>query len=64
MENFKEVLKDLSVSLDNVTYEFGDYSDIGNEIGIVLGKKITEEQFDDFITGLRHGISLSDGTHP
>lgn len=64
MDNFKEILKDLSVSLGNVTYEFGDYSDIGNEIGIVLGKKITEEQFDDFITGLRHGISLSDGTHP
>lgn len=64
MENFKEILKDLSVSLGDVTYEFGDYSDIGNEIGFVLGKTITKDGLDDFLAGLSHGISLSDGTHP
>lgn len=64
MENFKEILKDLSVSLDKVTYEYGDYSDIGNEVGFVLGKTITKDELDDFLAGLRHGISLSDGTHP
>jgi hypothetical protein len=64
MENFKEILKDLSVSLDKVTYEYGDYSDIGNEVGIVLGKTMTKDELDDFLAGLRHGISLSDGTHP
>jgi hypothetical protein len=64
MENFKEILKDLSVSLDKVTYEYGDYSDIGNEVGFVLGKTITKDELEDFFAGLRHGISLSDGTHP
>jgi hypothetical protein len=64
MENFKEILKDLSVSLDKVPYEYGDYSDIGNEVGIVLGKTMTKDELDDFLAGLRHGISLSDGTHP
>jgi hypothetical protein len=39
-------------------------SDIGNEIGVVLGEFIqSEEDFKDFIHGLRHGISLTNGTH-
>ena len=63
MENFKEILKEISESLDKVQYEHGDFSDVGNEIGIVIGKTITDEQFDDFIMGLKHGISLSNGTH-
>lgn len=64
MENIKHIFTEISESLTKVPYEYGDYSDIGNEIGIVLGKTITEEQFDDFVTGLKHGISLSNGTHP
>jgi len=39
-------------------------SDVGNEIGIVLGRYIDKEQdFKDFIQGLRHGISLTNGEH-
>ncbi len=34
------------------------------EIGFVLGKELTSEQIESFISGLRHGISLSNGTHP
>ena len=64
MEDFKKILKEISENLNNVAYEYGDYSDIGNEIGIVLGKTITKDELEDFLTGLRHGISLSDGTHP
>ena len=64
MGDFKKILKDISVSLDKVPYDYGDYSDIGNEIGIVLGKTITKDELEDFLAGLRHGISLSDGTHP
>lgn len=64
MENIKKILKEISVSLDKVPYDYGDYSDIGNEIGIVLGKTITKEELEDFLSGLRHGISISDGTHP
>ena len=47
--------------LQNFHYK-GDISDIGNEIGIVLGK-LTKDQIRDFQFGLSHGISLSDGTH-
>jgi len=64
MEDFKKILKEISVSLDKVSYDYGDYSDIGNEVGIVLGKTITKDELEDFLAGLRHGISLSDGTHP
>ena len=44
----------------------GDISDLGNEIGYVLGTFIdnmNEEQITDFIHGLQHGISLTNGTH-
>jgi len=64
MEDFKKILKEISENLNNVAYEYGDYSDIGNEIGFVLGKTITKDELEDFLSGLRHGISLSDGTHP
>jgi hypothetical protein len=64
MEDFKKILKEISENLNNVAYEYGDYSDIGNEIGFVLGKTITKDELEDFLAGLRHGISLSDGTHP
>ena len=64
MEDFKKILKEISENLNNVSYEYGDYSDIGNEIGYVLGKTITKDELEDFLEGLRHGISLSDGTHP
>ena len=32
MEDFKKILKEISENLNNVKYEYGDYSDIGNEI--------------------------------
>jgi predicted hydrocarbon binding protein len=44
----------------------GDISDLGNEVGYCLGhiiKDMTEEQIRDFISGLKHGISLTNGTH-
>ena len=44
----------------------GDISDLGNEIGYCLGqvmKDLTEQQTTDFIHGIRHGISLTNGTH-
>jgi hypothetical protein len=40
----------------------GDISDIGNEIGIMIGR-YNKDVLSDFMNGLRHGISLSDGTH-
>jgi len=39
-------------------------SDFGNEIGIVVGQFFkSKENIEDFITGLKHGISLTNGTH-
>lgn len=43
-----------------------DLSDLGNEIGIVVGNYISDKmgyEKDDFIHGIKHGISISDGTH-
>jgi hypothetical protein len=44
----------------------GDISDLGNEIGIIVGhayENMTEENINDFISGFRHGVSLTNGTH-
>lgn len=50
----------------DVTVYVGDLSDCGNEIGYTVGKKykdMTEDEIENFITGIRHGISLTNGTH-
>lgn len=59
------VIKEIPEQLEKINY-VGDFTDIGNEIGIVIGKYIcNQEGFtkQDFVSGLEHGISLSDGTH-
>mgnify|MGYP000058558454 CR=1 FL=1 len=64
MDNFIHILNRIKTQLEKVNYDNGDVSDIGNAIGIVLGEFITtEEELNDFITGLKHGISLTNGTH-
>jgi hypothetical protein len=42
-----------------------DLSDIGNAIGMEVQKAIQEGKgsIDDFMNGLKHGISIIDGTH-
>jgi hypothetical protein len=64
MTEFKLIMNRLTQSLGDIPYDNGDVSDIGNEIGIVLGEFITtESELQDFITGIRHGMSLTNGTH-
>ena len=64
MDNFIHILNRIKTQLEKVNYDNGDISDVGNEIGIVLGEFITtDEELNDFITGLKHGISLTNGTH-
>lgn len=64
MENFIEIKKEIIENLNNVTY-IDDLSDIGNEIGIVIAKYLNNENtVEDFIHGIKHGISLIDGSHP
>ena len=64
-DKFKEVLDKLSDRLSNIPYK-GDLSDVGNEIGCIIAKYFDKANYDDldsFISGLRHGVSLVDGTH-
>jgi len=57
--------KDLMETSNKIKY-YGDISDFGNEIGYAVGniiKNMTESQISDFIFGIKHGISLTNGTH-
>ena len=66
MSKFKNIKEEIIKQLNEVTYE-GDLSDIGNEIGIIIGKYTPDGEMgyelNDFIHGVKHGISLTDGTH-
>jgi len=64
----KEILKNILyyIEKDFSILEKGDLSDIGNIIGIAIGPYISEEmgyELGAFHAGIRHGISLTDGTH-
>jgi hypothetical protein len=62
--DFKEVLFEIAERLSKVTNNVIDISDVGNEIGIAVGKYIKNEEDErDFVDGIYHGISLIDGTH-
>jgi hypothetical protein len=64
--DFKKIMKDISVKLHTMPYDNGDISDIGNEIGLAVGyhiENMTQEEINDLISGIRHGISLTNGTH-
>lgn len=67
ISKFKTVCLELSKRLGNIPYDSADMSDIGNEIGIIIAKYFDDKDFgwdeDGFISGLNHGISLTDGTH-
>lgn len=62
---FHNITKEIIEQLNSIKYN-GDLSDIGNEIGIVLGKYLSEDkgyELDSFFHGIKHGISLTKGTH-
>jgi hypothetical protein len=59
------IANSLKEKVDRIDY-IGDISDLGNEIGIVVGstfKDMTNEDIVDFINGFKHGVSLTNGTH-
>jgi len=63
---FKNVLHSMSLKLDKVEYNNGDISDIGNEVGVAIGTLIpdmTDNEISMFISGFKHGVSLTNGTH-
>lgn len=68
-QSLAETVATLANSLDKRKMQrnyYGDISDLGNEIGYAVGniiKDITEVEMNDFIHGIRHGISLTNDTH-
>lgn len=64
--DFKKTISDICIKLPAIPYDNGDISDIGNEVGIAVGSilsNFSEEEINDFISGFRHGVSLTNGTH-
>ena len=58
----REIIKSLEDTLELETYNSADISDIGNEIGIVVGKHLNEKrmgyEYNSLIHGINHGISM------
>ena len=67
MENIlNDLIKHLESLKNSAPINHGDLSDLGNEIGIVIGQYTNDKmgyEKEDFIAGINHGISISDGTH-
>jgi hypothetical protein len=67
MENILDTLiKHLESIKNSAPINHGDLSDLGNEIGIIIGQYTNDKmgyEKDDFVSGVYHGISISDGTH-
>jgi hypothetical protein len=65
----KHIIEDLIAHLETIKnsapIKHGDLSDLGNEIGIVIGRYTDDKDYDKegFTSGISHGISISDGTH-
>jgi hypothetical protein len=59
---------DIDVAINDILNrnEGYDISDVGNEIGYTVAKYFSAKmgwEKSDFISGIKHGISLVDGTH-
>lgn len=68
IQNTKEILKKIAENINEMSEDInyqGDISDIGNEIGYSVGKvlNINVNDTEDFIRGIRHGISLTNEIH-
>lgn len=62
---FLRLTQQVADQLEAIKYRHGDVSDIGNEIGIAIGEHLkTDAAVSDFISGLTHGISIKNNTHP
>ena len=60
-----DIVSILNTRIEEIKY-IGDESDLGNEIGLAIGqiiKNISNDQINDLIMGLKHGLSLTNNTH-
>lgn len=68
MENItdEDRIKMFIDELKNHEYFYGnEIGDVGNDIGQLIYKYLNQKDtINDFIRGLKHGISLMDNTHP
>lgn len=68
--NIQFVLNEMIDYFPKSNTMIGDFSDLGNEIGFIIGKifsdgnMLSQEEIDNFIIGFKHGVSLTNGTHP
>jgi hypothetical protein len=68
MSNLYEIIQDLRDNLAQTEVDHArlgdsyDVGDVGNSIGIILGK-LNQEELTDFFRGVEHGISLTNGSH-
>lgn len=65
MEYFKTLRSEIVHTLkEDLPYD-GDISDLGNEIGYIIADYFDDEgnDLDTFIMGLKHGVSIKEGTH-
>jgi len=63
-----DIMRDVIEYLNHKELRIGcDLSDIGNEIGLAIGKYVNKDKLgyevESLIAGIKHGISLVDGTH-
>ncbi len=62
---FEDLIEDLKERHKEINY-IGDVSDMGNEIGVSVGKRypnMNQIEIENFISGFKHGVSLTNGTH-
>lgn len=67
-KGYREIAKELIESIEGTlkldAYNSADLSDIGNEVGLVIGKYISEKrmgyEYSSFIHGFNHGIELNE----
>jgi hypothetical protein len=60
--SISDILKERALEMNYI----GDISDLGNEIGEIVGKiysDMNQEEINSFISGFKHGVSLTNGTH-
>jgi hypothetical protein len=59
----KELIESIEGTLELDAYNSADLSDIGNEVGLAIGKYISEKrmgyEYSSFIHGFNHGIELN-----
>ena len=65
--DFKRISEKISDHFKNISYTNGEISDLGNEMGLALEQSligISDQEIEDFIRGLYHGIDLAKSEPP